>query len=1506
MRSINRKKIVRTVSLLLTAALSLPLGAVVRAEDAAEKTGTADRERDYSEYFDESGAFVIDDAESMEALTEYCSLDSRSEGLKVTLAKSITLSGEEFEPIPYFAGSFDGGGNTISGLFIDGGYSPAGLFGTVADGAVIKDLNVRGVVDPSGKRENAGGIVGDNSGLILRCTFTGTVQAKASVGGIAGLNRVNGGIYGCVSDGKITGESMTGGIVGRNDGSAVDCVNKAEVNTDSVDWTLKLDELEIGSIKDITTSKLLGSMNISSDTGGVAGYADGMLMSCRNEGNVGYSHIGYNVGGIVGRVSGYAANCVNSGKVDGRKDIGGVAGQFEPNITPDLSKDKLEKLKTQLNELGGLVDDTITDASDGSDKLLNGLTGVNSQLTGTKNSVKKLTDKAGQIADDTTSEINRVSAVATDAAGRLENISDSFTGVTEKVSEGLDSLETAVGELKEATALGASALRSLESAASDAYDAADRISSGADVVVSGIETLRSSINVNEKQARTALDTISSGTKELASSTEALASSIQAMARIFRDAGWTDDAVADIRALGDEISALGRELSAIHKALGDLSDAIIVDPDGFEKAVGDISAALDGIIEAASDFSAGADGVKNALGKIRDGLSKLVGSVGVDKDAANAAIKMISEGFNEYSEAQRAMNDAAKRAAEALPDAAFDPEARAAFEQALNDYRAEGEKAADSAKKIGEGLSGLYGSLTFTSPDPSEGVKLTLEGFDDLKASIGVIRDANTKLAESLKLLREGLGELYSSVSLKDTAKIRAALSRIKDSLGNIAAIITDIGNTIKDMSRTLDSMFIWGDNLAGAVSSAGSAIPGMASGIRRIAEGVDELRGSIDIDTGLSEKGLDMIIDGMKTILSADASLKSAINKIGEACGKFAEAGDKLGEASTTLGTAVNLFRQASDSMTGCFNELNELFAYLAGVEPVQAPAVGTELKSYSDSVYSSVTSLTNSLQRLVNDAKGVSGTLADDMRLINAKFGEIRDTLSEIFDTDRNVSISDVYNDVSEDETDTTTDGKLEKCENLGEIRGDLNVGGITGSMAVEFDLDPEDDLGGGSSVLNRAYETRAVLRDCVNRGPVVSKKDNVGGICGRMDLGMISRCESYGAVSSESGEYVGGIAGISSSKIKSSFVKCELSGSAYVGGVVGSGNTNDLTGSDVVVKDCHTLVSVSGVGGAAASFAGAISGSDKGTFTGNTFVSDTLRGLDRLSVDGKAQRVDYSEMLKLENLPEALKSFTLKFTADDEVLKSVTFSYGDSFGADIYPSLPAKDGCLAYWSIDTLEDLVFDTTVEAVYIGYTKSIPSTERRGERPIFFVEGDYSASDSLAALPMASDRSNFDLLADNYIDAAKEFFASFGRGELPPAYFARELLEQWKIEIPDESGNGSGTYTVRYLVPDGKTGLRLYIRENGGEWRRVDAETEGSYMKFSSDSREFELAVATTIAAWWVWCVIGALALIILIIICALAGKRRKRVKARAEQMRKLGMSDAEHADEAPSDQNGGK
>lgn len=181
-------------------------------------------------------------------------------------------------------------------------------------------------------------------------------------------------------------------------------------------------------------------------------------------------------------------------------------------------------------------------------------------------------------------------------------------------------------------------------------------------------------------------------------------------------------------------------------------------------------------------------------------------------------------------------------------------------------------------------------------------------------------------------------------------------------------------------------------------------------------------------------------------------------------------------------------------------------------------------------------------------------------MQAISSQLNKIGDTLAGA--ADQSEDDNNLFEDVSDSDTDGDTEGKVFNCMNLGEVNADINAGGITGAMARENDLDPEDDTKtSGSSSLNVTYKTRIVVRDCINKGAVNVKKKGGGGIVGSMDMGSVLQSYNFGNLESDDADYVGGIAGQSKSIIRRSAAKCRLSGDNYVGGIAGSGFT--ITGS-------------------------------------------------------------------------------------------------------------------------------------------------------------------------------------------------------------------------------------------------------------------------------------------------------------------------------------------------------
>ena len=121
-----------------------------------------------------------------------------------------------------FGGRFDGGGYTISNLYINDAFKTelfdfdkrVGLFEILSYSALIKNLNLENV-DITGYRY-VGAIAGTNKGTIVNCSVTGTVKGFEFVGGLVGENITL--VERSFSDINVFAEYTLGGLVGLNTG----------------------------------------------------------------------------------------------------------------------------------------------------------------------------------------------------------------------------------------------------------------------------------------------------------------------------------------------------------------------------------------------------------------------------------------------------------------------------------------------------------------------------------------------------------------------------------------------------------------------------------------------------------------------------------------------------------------------------------------------------------------------------------------------------------------------------------------------------------------------------------------------------------------------------------------------------------------------------------------------------------------------------------------------------------------------------------------------------------------------------------------------------------------------------------------------------------------------------------------------------------------------------------------------------------------------------------------
>ena len=664
-------------------------------------------------------------------------------------------------------------------------------------------------------------------------------------------------------------------------------------------------------------------------------------------------------------------------------------------------------------------------------------------------------------------------------------------------------------------------------------------------------------------------------------------------------------------------------------------------------------------------------------------------------------------------------------------------------------------------------------------------------------------------------------------------------------------------NQVQDQLQELNDLVGQAaDHAEGGLGGVSSRLNQISGYVNSAADAANDIRLTAGIDSAVQGGGQ----------TSSSTQVSGEVTPIDAAGNHGADAGVSISHEPGSVTVEVGKDRDAGLTISSSAGAQLNHDALASGVLSASTQIVATpEL----DGLTSAVSGIGNQLALLNGAVSGTAGALAEDVRQINEKYSQLNDTIFDAI-SDMQNGVSDMVVDASSVDVEQITFGKAYACQNSGVIYGDINTGGVAGSMAIEYSLDPEDDVSSNlDGNYRRQYEYRAVIQRCVNTGEITGKRSYVGGICGRMDLGLITDCEAYGAAQSEDDGYVGGVAGVTAATVRRSYAKCTLSGKNYIGGIVGTGVAEKAGGDSSTVAGCYAMVEIRD----AQQYSGAISGAAAGSFLENYYVSDSLAGINRQSLAGQAEPMSYEQLLTVADLPEAMQQFTLSFVVDGQTVYSVPFSYGDSFDRSDYPVLPAQEGCSAAWDRDDLNELHFDTVVTAVYTPYTPGVASASTRQDgRVIILVEGDYQSSDELTITAEPLTPTIFHVHTGSLGTHIRGFFEDFGEEDFSLLHLNWDDVEQWSITVPSD---GQTVHRIRYLAPDENINrLRIYV-ENNGAWENVEYETMGSYLIFPVTGSSARIAVIQTVPIWWVW-VLAAVVLVGLVVLLVLL--IRKAVK----------------------------
>ncbi len=668
-------------------------------------------------------------------------------------------------------------------------------------------------------------------------------------------------------------------------------------------------------------------------------------------------------------------------------------------------------------------------------------------------------------------------------------------------------------------------------------------------------------------------------------------------------------------------------------------------------------------------------------------------------------------------------------------------------------------------------------------------------LNDLNDLISALRDptqSNKEKIDAIKseILRKMDEDQDPDFTDEQREAIKKQLQDLSDSNGEIGDALNSLETLYKDLAENPDAIKDDADDLRNNLNKISSSLNDESSSASSLLQSMEDAAGDLfDADDSDLSDALDSLRDTAK-------NYPNVLDKIGNAL-------DTLASIDLTVDGLSDKARTAGDdlysSLDGMINEANDLHKQVAG-----------DLDdSYDD------------LRDITNQLDSVTDTLTDTV-------DDIKDNVTKDKD--------DRFQDISAEDIDNSTLGRVTGSVNEGSIDADTNVGGIVGMIGVEYGLDPEEDIvQSGDETLDYVFKSKGIVDRCTNKGDVTTRSNYAAGITGHMELGVLSQNINYGDVDG-GGDYAGGVCGYSNGTIQKCSAKADISGGDYVGGIVGFGKKLYSNASMANITEYQK---------GAGAVAGGVRDLKTDYVKDNLYYSTDLAGIDDIAYDGAAEYVSLGDIVSKGGVPANFANLTLRFVADDNTVKTITCSYGDTISDSRIPEVPEKDGLYGRWSLTDFSRIKTDEKITAVYKRVETGIQSTNRRESgRPVLIVDGSFAQDDQLK-------------IYEDQHDGG--------------------VIEQWNIVIPDD---GQEEHQIRYLQPDDVQNVKITVTDEKGT-HRAKLTSYGYYNLFKAKgsnvtisvrevpvvSRKKKIAIAV---------VAGAAALALIVHVALMVARRRRR------------------------------
>lgn len=632
----------------------------------------------------------------------------------------------------------------------------------------------------------------------------------------------------------------------------------------------------------------------------------------------------------------------------------------------------------------------------------------------------------------------------------------------------------------------------------------------------------------------------------------------------------------------------------------------------------------------------------------------------------------------------------------------------------------------------------------------------------------------------------------------------------------------------------------------------------------QVNQSINKLNDLLNNGTGLNDPNVKTALLDLSSSLSnmvdASSTMLSSLSTISAIMLPYA--GDAADDVKDDLGKATDEVQSMIDSLKSASDGVRGIVDYINAQPDLAFSTLGDAFDAHKENLHNQLQAISDVLKILNDDASNYSDAVNNDLKAVNDQLNVVFNILSDRLTDYSETDTEELYEEVSDEDIAATTTGRVDSCKNTSIIKGDINIGGIAGSMSID-DEDPEDNAAGSVDFkVGQRYITKCIINNSINEGYITAKKDGAGGIVGYMKHGIVVDSEGYGSVESTEGDFVGGIAGESFTVIKRCYALCTISGAKNVGGIAGYADT---------LQNCCSIVNAEATVGKKGAIAGQITSYDitqndddeDAKVYGNYYVSDELYGIDNVSYIGVAEPISYEDLLAIEGLPNEFWHLKVTYRIEDTYLGTQELKFGESLANLNYPSIPEKDGFYGVWPDYSDKVMTGNLFIEGEYKDNVIVVESSEKTDN----VTESGYQKPYALVEQVFTTDT----VLNVELSDMA------------PPAEAADKNYVIYDISLENGGIKEDEAFAIRILNPYEDAQVWAYRDDS---WTQLESKARGQYLQVDMigandtfcvvEVKSFTLIIAICAVA-------AALVIIILILIIKKIKKQFKKRKAKKYQ-----------------------